>query len=178
MAHPVTATGILPGVGAFTDGMANLQARGLIDILNDLVVKRRKPILGICLGYGVGYAYSEVEGGWRWAYGWTLPASVLLLVGAQSLPPSARWLALRGKNVEAVASLAFGCAVWSHSVAPAPRRACGLGPSSPSPQNTGIRRRPEGSRCRRDRCPAGRGAARRGTRAPPDRHSCTAPRPS
>ena len=27
--------------------------------------------------------------------------------GAQSLPPSARWLALRGKNVEAVASLAF-----------------------------------------------------------------------
>ena len=28
-------------------------------------------------------------------------------MGAQSLPPSARWLALRGKNVEAVASLAF-----------------------------------------------------------------------
>ena len=35
--------------------------------------------------------YAEVEGGWRWAYGWTVPASVLALVGAQSLPPSARW---------------------------------------------------------------------------------------
>lgn len=51
---------ILPGVGAFTDGMANLQARGLIDILNDLVVKRRKPILGICLGFQLlGLSSSE-----------------------------------------------------------------------------------------------------------------------
>ena len=51
---------ILPGVGAFTDGMANLQARGLIDILNDLVVKRRKPILGICLGFQLlGQSSSE-----------------------------------------------------------------------------------------------------------------------
>ena len=42
---------ILPGVGAFPDGMANLAERGLIDVLNDLVIKRRKPILGICLGF-------------------------------------------------------------------------------------------------------------------------------
>ena len=55
----------------------------------------------------MGYAYSEKDGGWRWAYGWTVPLSIVLFVGAQSLPPSARWLALRGKNVEAVASLAF-----------------------------------------------------------------------
>tara|TARA_B100000965_G_scaffold187497_1_gene156482 strand:- start:731 stop:1348 length:618 start_codon:yes stop_codon:yes gene_type:complete len=51
---------ILPGVGAFTDGMANLRARGLIDILNELVVKRRKPILGICLGFQLlGQSSSE-----------------------------------------------------------------------------------------------------------------------
>jgi glutamine amidotransferase len=51
---------ILPGVGAFTDGMTNLQARGLIDILNELVVKRRKPILGICLGFQLlGLSSSE-----------------------------------------------------------------------------------------------------------------------
>ncbi|PIW29043.1 MAG: imidazole glycerol phosphate synthase subunit HisH [Rhodospirillales bacterium CG15_BIG_FIL_POST_REV_8_21_14_020_66_15] len=42
---------VLPGVGAFPDGMANLAERGLIDVLNDLVLKRRKPILGICLGF-------------------------------------------------------------------------------------------------------------------------------
>ena len=82
--------------------MSPASIRGTLVSLKEAAI-----VLGICLGYGVGYAYSEVEGGWRWAYGWTLPVSALLFVGAQSLPPSARWLALRGKNVEAVASLAF-----------------------------------------------------------------------
>ena len=36
-----------------------------------------------------------------------VPVAVLMFVGVYSLPPSARWLALRGKAVEAVASLAF-----------------------------------------------------------------------
>lgn len=51
---------ILPGVGAFPDGMANLAERGLIDVLNDLVIGRRKPILGICLGFQLlGLSSSE-----------------------------------------------------------------------------------------------------------------------
>lgn len=41
---------ILPGVGAFGDGMNNLRQQGLIDVLNDLVLQKKKPILGICLG--------------------------------------------------------------------------------------------------------------------------------
>jgi glutamine amidotransferase len=41
---------ILPGVGAFDNAMGNLEKLGLIPILNELVVKGRKPILGICLG--------------------------------------------------------------------------------------------------------------------------------
>jgi glutamine amidotransferase len=41
---------ILPGVGAFPDAMQNLRAAGLIDVLNEEVVGKRKPILGICLG--------------------------------------------------------------------------------------------------------------------------------
>jgi len=40
---------ILPGVGAFGDGMANLRARGLIEPLTELV-RGGKPTLGICLG--------------------------------------------------------------------------------------------------------------------------------
>ena len=40
---------ILPGVGAFGDGMANLKARGLIEPLTELV-RGGTPILGICLG--------------------------------------------------------------------------------------------------------------------------------
>mmetsp|Transcript_11912 Transcript_11912/g.35557 ORF Transcript_11912/g.35557 Transcript_11912/m.35557 type:complete len:495 (-) Transcript_11912:28-1512(-) len=90
------------GAPAYIAEMSPASIRGTLVSLKEAAI-----VLGICLGYGVGYAYSEKDGGWRWAYGWTLPASLLLLVGAQSLPPSARWLALRGKAVEAVASLAF-----------------------------------------------------------------------
>lgn len=41
---------LLPGVGAFDLGMQNLADRGLIDVLNDAVLARKTPILGICLG--------------------------------------------------------------------------------------------------------------------------------
>ena len=41
---------ILPGVGAFDRGMKNLKDLGLIDLLQDLVVRQHRPILGICLG--------------------------------------------------------------------------------------------------------------------------------
>ena len=41
---------ILPGVGAFDNGMKNLSERGLIQVLNDKVIKDATPILGICLG--------------------------------------------------------------------------------------------------------------------------------
>lgn len=41
---------ILPGVGAFDDGMENLDSKGLIKILNQKVIQEKTPILGICLG--------------------------------------------------------------------------------------------------------------------------------
>lgn len=40
---------ILPGVGAFADGMHGLQTKGLISPIRDFV-KTGKPFLGICLG--------------------------------------------------------------------------------------------------------------------------------
>jgi len=41
---------ILPGVGAFDTGMANLSKLGLIEILNHKVITEKTPVLGICLG--------------------------------------------------------------------------------------------------------------------------------
>jgi glutamine amidotransferase len=41
---------ILPGVGAFDHGMQNLADRGLIEVMNDAVLGRKVPMLGICLG--------------------------------------------------------------------------------------------------------------------------------
>lgn len=41
---------ILPGVGHFGRAMANLRDLNLLDELNEAVLIKRKPILGICLG--------------------------------------------------------------------------------------------------------------------------------
>ena len=52
---------ILPGVGHFGNAMAKLRELGLIDSLSDLVLNKRKPILGICLGMEI-MAQSSEEG--------------------------------------------------------------------------------------------------------------------
>jgi imidazole glycerol-phosphate synthase subunit HisH len=41
---------ILPGVGAFDNGLINLESNGLTSILYEKVVMEKTPILGICLG--------------------------------------------------------------------------------------------------------------------------------
>lgn len=41
---------ILPGVGAFDAGMANLSRKNLVEVIKEQALSERKPILGICLG--------------------------------------------------------------------------------------------------------------------------------
>ena len=41
---------VLPGVGHFGKAIENLKILGLYDILNESVINRKSPILGICLG--------------------------------------------------------------------------------------------------------------------------------
>jgi len=52
---------ILPGVGAFKDGMKGLQTRGLVSTLIE-TAKLGKPILGICLGMQLLFQESEESG--------------------------------------------------------------------------------------------------------------------
>ena len=52
---------VLPGVGAFGDGMAQLKARGLVPVIEDAAAARR-PILGICLGMQLLFEGSEEMG--------------------------------------------------------------------------------------------------------------------
>jgi len=60
---------ILPGVGAFGDGMKNLHSRGLVNVLNRLVLEDCKPILGICLGFQL-MAKESTEFGHHEGLGW------------------------------------------------------------------------------------------------------------
>lgn len=41
---------ILPGVGAFDDAMQRLEASGMRQILEELVLERNIPVLGVCVG--------------------------------------------------------------------------------------------------------------------------------
>lgn len=50
---------ILPGVGHFGRAMDNLKQRGLIDVLNEVVIEGKRPILGICLGMQLFASHSE-----------------------------------------------------------------------------------------------------------------------
>lgn len=52
---------ILPGVGHFERAMQNLSKLGMIDELNEFVLEKKKPILGICLGMQL-MAKSSEEG--------------------------------------------------------------------------------------------------------------------
>jgi glutamine amidotransferase len=52
---------VLPGVGAFGDGVAGLHARGLVDVL-ETVVARETPFLGICVGMQLLFESSDELG--------------------------------------------------------------------------------------------------------------------
>ena len=68
---------ILPGVGAFGDGMHLLRQLNLVEVLNTLVLDKKKPIMGICLGFQLLTKRSP-EFGMNDGLGW-LEAEVLPL---------------------------------------------------------------------------------------------------
>ena len=60
---------VLPGVGAFGDGMKNLRERGFLPALQEEVIKEKKLYLGICLGLQFLAKTSE-EHGMHAGLGW------------------------------------------------------------------------------------------------------------
>ncbi len=82
---------ILPGVGAFPEGMANLNDRGLVDVLDDQVRQRRVPILGICLGFQL-LGNNSTEFGETDGLGWIdAPVTVLTPDDAALRVPHVGW---------------------------------------------------------------------------------------
>ena len=52
---------VLPGVGAFKDGMSGLEARGLTPVIDE-IFQRETPLLGICLGMQLFFSRSSEMG--------------------------------------------------------------------------------------------------------------------
>jgi glutamine amidotransferase len=59
---------VVPGVGHFEQGVSNLEERGLFKALNEVVIEKKIPIIGICLGMQLMTEYSE-EGNCE-GFGW------------------------------------------------------------------------------------------------------------
>ena len=59
---------ILPGVGAFDPGMRKLNEVGLAPLLNELVLEKKVPVIGLCLGMQLMTKRSEegTEAGLGW----------------------------------------------------------------------------------------------------------------
>lgn len=65
---------VLPGVGSFDNGMRKLNQTGLLSHLEDAVLRRKVPFLGVCLGMHLLFDHSE-EGQER-GLGW-VPGKVI-----------------------------------------------------------------------------------------------------
>lgn len=115
---------LLPGVGAFGDGMRNLRERGLVERLTVLVMEERKPVLGLCLGAQLLVSESE-EFGTHAGLGW-IEGSVRRIDPGDGLRvPHVGWNELRqtGESVlfDGVADRALFYYVHSFVIEPADR---------------------------------------------------------
>ncbi|MGD9147593.1 MAG: imidazole glycerol phosphate synthase subunit HisH [Anaerolineae bacterium] len=103
---------VLPGVGAFGDGMAQLQARHLVGpVLHQ--VERGKPLLGICLGMQLLFEESE-EMGTHQGLG-LLPGRVVRFPEGELKVPHIGWNQLQMVGGGAEMALLAGIAGGSHA---------------------------------------------------------------
>ncbi len=83
-AEVVDAPGvILPGVGAFEDAIMNLRNTGMVEAVQE-VVRRKRPLLGICLGMQLLFTESEENGCHRGLD--LIPGRVVRFPAAKKIP--------------------------------------------------------------------------------------------
>lgn len=75
---------VVPGVGAFGDGMRNLRCGGWVEVLDEEVRRKGKPFLGICLGMQI-LARMGTEHGRHEGLGWVEGSALMLPPGEPPL---------------------------------------------------------------------------------------------
>lgn len=93
---------VLPGVGAFAEGMAHLNQGGWVSALHDVVNIQHKPLLGICLGMQM-LASKGAEGGETEGLGFISgEIKKIDLLGCQLRIPHMGWNEVRYKAEDAI----------------------------------------------------------------------------
>lgn len=91
---------VLPGVGAFVNGMQALEHLGLVEVIRELA-QRKTPLLGICLGMQLLLEESDefgVTAGLGLIPGRVTPVPVQTASGAMQKVPHIGWSALKTSN--------------------------------------------------------------------------------
>ena len=88
---------ILPGVGAFSEGMSQLHKSGLVNLLSRFVIDEKKPFLGICLGMQLIFNSSE-EFGYTQGLSWVNGTVKKLDIPAHAFLPHVGWNDLHAKK--------------------------------------------------------------------------------
>jgi glutamine amidotransferase len=91
---------ILPGVGAFDEAIKNIRQGNLDQVLNEVVLTDKKPILGICAGMQLFSEGSE-ENGWHEGLKWIKGKVKKLALPPQFSVPHAGWnnIVLKQENI-------------------------------------------------------------------------------
>ncbi|MFC7378176.1 imidazole glycerol phosphate synthase subunit HisH [Brevundimonas sp. GCM10030266] len=84
---------VLPGVGAFGDAMAAIDAKNLQPVLHRLALDLKKPVLGVCLGMQL-FARKSFEHGEHDGLGWLDAEIRPLQVEAPAKVPHVGWNAV------------------------------------------------------------------------------------
>ena len=89
---------VLPGVGTFSDCMKGLKSiSGMIDILNEVVIGKKKPFLGICVGMQLLATEGKEKGNHK-GLGWIKGKVVKLKKNKKTKIPHMGWNTVKMLN--------------------------------------------------------------------------------
>ena len=70
---------------AYIGEMSPSAVRGVLVSMKEAMI-----VVGMLLGYSLGWILEDTVGGWRWTYGVGAIPSMVMFVGMYCMPPSAR----------------------------------------------------------------------------------------
>ena len=143
---------VLPGVGAFGEAIANLRATGLVEAMEEEVLRKGKPFLGVCVGMQL-LARESVEHGRHAGLGWIDADGAPDASSAAPTSACRTPAGTRSRSSAAATGRSGACVAARRSTSPLlPRRARRTTRSSPRAANTVARSSPPSPATTSSRC--------------------------